>query len=245
MNQEFHEALHRLLDSDTPGQELRIQHHSGLLKQYLPEVDRMYGVPQRAEFHPEIDVGWHMELCLNQAHAKGYDKSVKFAVLMHDLGKGITPADILPRHHDHERTGIPLVKAVCARLGVDEWSTKLALLVCEYHLWLHKIFTHRSETISRLVHNKFKDHHEGFVRQFTQACFADATGRLGKQNDTYAQAAFFVAVQRKLAPMEMWRDTPGDDPDQVRIYRERLAAIRFLRKVHDTNITNTEQKATA
>lgn len=238
------QALASILNSDKPGQELRVQHHSGLLKTYLPEVDALYGVPQRSEFHPEIDVGWHMELCLDQAHALGFSSEVKFAVLLHDLGKGITPADMLPRHFDHERTGMPLVMNVCERLGIVGFERHLAMKVCEFHLWLHKVFTHRSTTVSRFIHDHFRDHTEVFVRQFTQACHADATGRLGKQSEPYAQAAFFLSAYQRLDRLPMTNATPGEDPEQLLIYNQRRQMIRFLRKVHDTNITRADHEQT-
>lgn len=233
----MNERLLKLLTSAKPGQELRVMHHSGELKVLLPEVDRLYGVPQRAEHHPEIDAGWHMELCLDQGRRFHLEPHVMFAVLMHDLGKGITPAEVLPRHTGHEEAGIPLVAAVCDRMQVDQNTRWLAMAVCEHHIRLHSIFTHRSNTISQFVYKQFEHKSFEFAKDFVSACWADATGRLGKDNLLqYHQGLFLLGVIRRLKLMPMAAAVPGDNKEEHEIYRKRIDVIRDMRKVHDVSL---------
>jgi tRNA nucleotidyltransferase (CCA-adding enzyme) len=113
----------------------------------FPEIDQLFGVPQRAEYHPEIDTGTHLLMCLQVAARDQLSPQIRFAVLMHDLGKGITPAHILPRHVGHEQAGVPLVKAFCTRYKVPKEYQQLAELVCEYHLECHRVVELQAKTL--------------------------------------------------------------------------------------------------
>ena len=240
------EHLNKLLTGKRPGQELRVQYHSGVLATYLPEVAALYGVPQRAEHHPEIDVGWHMELCLDQGRKFRAEPDVMLAILLHDLGKGITPKEELPRHHNHESTGIPLVGAVCDRLGVDVQTRQLVMSVCENHIRLHSIFAHRSNTISQFVHKHFEYEDFEFAKKFVTACWADASGRLGKDGMLqYNQGLFLLGCVRRLKLLPMPNATPSDDHQENVTYRKRIEEVRNLRKVHDLSLHLINQKVEA
>ena len=132
----------RALGEQTPQVYFQTLRDCGALACILPEVDRLFGVAQRPDFHPEIDTGVHTMMALEQAAKLSDDCSVRFAVLVHDVGKGITPADVLPRHTGHEARGLPLVKTLCERLKVPNEYRKLALVVTEYHLQCPVSYTH-------------------------------------------------------------------------------------------------------
>ncbi len=160
----------------------------GALKTLLPEIDCLFGVPQTAKWHPEVDTGIHAMLAIDKA--KDLDNDVAFAVMVHDLGKGITPKSILPSHRGHEMAGVPLVKAVCRRLKVPSHYKRLALLVCQWHLHAHTIMELRATTIEKLFSRLSAYRQPKQLEKFILACQADATGRWGDEFKTYPQADF-------------------------------------------------------
>ena len=123
----------------------------GALKVLFPEIDALFGVPQRPEYHPEIDCGIHTLMSLQQACKANYSLDVRFAVLVHDLGKALTPKEELPRHIQHEERGIAPVTEVCDRLKVPTQTKQLALAVCKEHLKCHQAFTLKAGTLWRLL----------------------------------------------------------------------------------------------
>lgn len=182
---ELESALHE----STPSAFLRVLRDTGALAVLLPEVDRLYGVPQRADFHPEIDTGIHQELVSDMAArlAPG-DSVVGYAALLHDLGKGVTPADVLPRHVGHEHAGVPLVDAVNARLKAPREHAELARLACKHHLDAHRALELRaSTTVDLLTRLDAFRRLERFER-FLDVCEADKRGRAGHADTPYPQA---------------------------------------------------------
>ncbi len=181
----------RALGEARPGAFLRVLRDCGALAVIFPEVDCLYGVPQRIEFHPEYDTGVHQELALDAAArlAPG-DDLVGWCVLTHDLGKGITPKEILPKHLEHEQAGVPLVQALCQRLRVPTEYAQLAEHVCRDHLNVHRLEELRPGSRLDLI-----ERIDGFrkperVRRLLLACEADKRGRAMPvlPNDTYAPA---------------------------------------------------------
>ena len=165
------------------------------LRVVFPEIDALYGVAQRAEFHPEIDTGTHVELVLDAAArlAPG-DDLVGWCALTHDLGKALTPKDQLPRHVRHEHNGIAPLRALAARLRVPAEYAALAEQVCRHHLDAHRAFELRPVTVLELL-----EHLDGFrrperLRRFLLACTADKRGRLGYADADYPQADFLRAA---------------------------------------------------
>ena len=178
-----------------PGDSLRVMHGMGWLKTHLPEVHVLYGVPQRAEHHPEVDVGIHIELCLTMAAQMNLSQRARFAVLVHDLGKGLTPEAEWPRHPNHETRGQTPVQKVCTRFHVpDDWK-ELAMLVCLRHLVCHKIFESQPRTVLDLLEAV-----GDMLPEFAAACEADARGRLGFAERAYPQAKFLLQVRDLLEP---------------------------------------------
>ena len=166
----------------------------------FPEVDALYGVPQRPEFHPEVDTGIHMELVLDAAArlAPG-DALVGWCALTHDLGKALTPADVLPRHIMHEQRGIEPVREISARLKVPAEYAFMAEMVCKHHLNAHMALELKPATILRLLEGLGALRRPARLETFLLACMADKRGRLGSEEADYPQAGFLRACREAAA----------------------------------------------
>lgn len=180
----------KALVEKTPSAFLATLRECGALARILPEVDDLYGVEQAAQWHPEIDTGTHVEMVLDQAakHWPG-DLATAFACLTHDLGKALTPKEILPSHHGHEEAGIEPVLAVCERLRVPTHLRQCAALVCEHHLGAHRVFEMRSGSLINLleaISNGWRS--PDTLEVFVRACEADKRGRAGLEDKPYPQA---------------------------------------------------------
>jgi tRNA nucleotidyltransferase (CCA-adding enzyme) len=198
---------HKALTESQPSAFLRALRASGALARVMPEVDALYGVPQRAEFHPEVDTGIHVEMVLDMAAqvAPG-DALIGWCALTHDLGKALTPADVLPKHIGHEHAGVTPLRALAARLKVPADYATLAELVCRLHLLAHSAFELRANTVLELFEKLDAFRQPGRVPLFLLACEADKRGRLGKHADPYPQsrylkAVFAAALEPKAQPL--------------------------------------------
>jgi tRNA nucleotidyltransferase (CCA-adding enzyme) len=181
------QELSRGLMGAKPSRMLQVLRECGALERLLPEVDRLYGVPQRAEYHPEIDTGIHLEMVLDASARANATLEVRFACLCHDLGKGTTPADVLPRHIGHEQRSEKLTRALCTRWRVPVECKELAELVAREHGNIHQSLGFGAEAVLRLlVRCDAMRRPERFLLAL-QACESDARGRLGKEDETYAQ----------------------------------------------------------
>ncbi len=167
----------------------------GALARLLPEVDALYGVPQRPEFHPEIDTGVHLEMVLGQAARLAPGNAlVGYCALVHDLGKGVTEAELLPRHHGHDAAGVPLVEAVSQRLKVPTEYARAARLVCRWHLLAHAALTLKASTVLSLFDRLDAFRRPSTLEVFLLACEADQRGRLGRDELPYPQAGYLRAA---------------------------------------------------
>ena len=193
----------RALGEQTPQVYFQTLRDCGALACILPEVDRLFGVAQRPDFHPEIDTGVHTMMALEQAAKLSDDCSVRFAVLVHDVGKGITPADVLPRHTGHEARGLPLVKTLCERLKVPNEYRKLALVVTEYHLQCHRAADLKVETLLNLFRGAGALKSSAKLEPFLLSCEADARGRLGLENRHYSSPNYLRRAQSALATVSI------------------------------------------
>lgn len=193
----------RALGEQTPQVYFQTLRDCGALACILPEVDRLFGVAQRPDFHPEIDTGVHTMMALEQAAKLSDDCSVRFAVLVHDVGKGITPADVLPRHTGHEARGLPLVKTLCERLKVPNEYRKLALVVTEYHLQCHRAADLKVETLLNLLRGVGALKSSAKLEPFLLSCEADARGRLGLENRHYSSPNYLRRAQSALATVSI------------------------------------------
>lgn len=204
----------------------------GALGVLFPEVDHLFGVPQRADYHPEVDTGLHVLLSLQQAERMGASAVVRHAVLVHDLGKGLTPDHVLPRHSGHEARGLPLIRTLGERLRVPRAWQELALLVGEFHLDCHRAVELRPETLlARLEALDAWRRPERFS-DFLQACEADARGRTGLEDRDYWQARYWqeaLALTQLDAAGFVARGLRG--PDIARAIREeRLSRLHQHRQ---------------
>ncbi len=181
------QELSRGLMGAQPSRMLQVLRECGALQRLLPEVDKLYGVPQRAEYHPEIDTGIHLEMVLDASARMNVPLEVRFACLCHDLGKGTTPADVLPRHLGHEQRSEKLTRALCTRWRVPVDCKELAELVAREHGNIHQSLGFGAEAVLRLlVRCDALRRPERFLLAL-QACECDARGRLGKEDEAYAQ----------------------------------------------------------
>ena len=182
--------MERALGERSPEAFIQVLRHCGALEALLPELAVLFGIPQNADYHPEIDTGTHVLMVLTQSAALLRDSRVAFAALVHDLGKGVTPAEILPSHRAHEHAGLPLVAAVCDRLKVPNAHRQLALSVCEYHLLVHRARELRGATLLKMLEATGALRDEERFEHFLIACEADSRGRLGFENRSYPQADY-------------------------------------------------------
>lgn len=182
--------LSRALSERSPSVFLHILRDCGALAALLPEVDALFGIPQPEQHHPEIDTGEHVLMTLDQAALMQAPVEVRFALLLHDLGKGITPPSELPRHIGHEQRGVELVRLVCERLRAPTRFQELAVAVCRYHLLCHQARELRGKTLLRLLRDTDALRRPERFEQFLLACEADARGRLGLEDRAYPQADY-------------------------------------------------------
>jgi tRNA nucleotidyltransferase (CCA-adding enzyme) len=190
------QELARGLMEKNPSRFISTLRDCGALQKILPEIDALFGVPQPPQHHPEIDCGIHTMLVLDDAAQHGYALEVRFAALMHDLGKGNTPKDILPRHIGHEARSVDLLSALCDRLRVPGECRDLGLLVARYHGDVHRAKELRPDTIVRLFQNCDAWRKPQRFMQILEACAADARGRTGHEQDDYPQAAYLQRMLR-------------------------------------------------
>jgi tRNA nucleotidyltransferase (CCA-adding enzyme) len=183
--------LEKALQSDRPTRFFEVLRDCNALKHLLPEVDRLFGVPQPARHHPEIDTGLHTMMVLEQATRLSTDTTVRFAALVHDLGKGTTPATVLPSHHGHEERGAKLVQSVCQRLRIPNRYRDLAVIVARYHFICHTIMELREDTVLNKLEAMDAFRQPQRFEHFLIACEADARGRTGYENTDYPQANQF------------------------------------------------------
>jgi tRNA nucleotidyltransferase (CCA-adding enzyme) len=189
------QELRRALGSAQPSAFLSTLHECGALAMVLPEVDALYGVPQRAEFHPEVDTGLHQQMVSDMAArlAPG-DAVIGFAALVHDLGKALTPADVLPRHIGHEHAGVKPVLALCERLKVPAEHRELAVMACREHLNVHRLPELRDATVLELLTRCDAFRRPERISQLATVCEADKRGRLGSTEADYPQGRELVRL---------------------------------------------------
>ena len=181
------QEIARGLMGKQPSRMLQVLRACGALQRLLPEVDRLYGIPQRAEYHPEIDTGIHLEMVLDQSAQCNAPLEVRFACLCHDLGKGTTPEDILPRHIGHEQRSVKLLQSICDRWRVPVECKELAEVVAREHGNIHQSLEFGAEAVLRLlIRCDALRRPERFVQALI-ACDCDARGRLGFSEKPYPQ----------------------------------------------------------
>ena len=183
------QELARGLMEAQPSRLFEVLRVCGALQRLLPEVDRLWGVPQRADYHPEIDTGVHLMMVLDMAARLNGGLAVRFACLGHDLGKGTTPVDVLPRHLGHEQRSVELVRAVCDRLRVPLACRELAEAVAREHGNVHRSAEFGAAALVRLLERCDALRRPDRFEELLLACECDARGRLGLSEAPYPQGA--------------------------------------------------------
>jgi len=169
----------------------------GALAVVFPELDALFGVPQPPQWHPEIDCGLHALMVLEQSAKLSDDVAVRFAALVHDLGKATTAKEKLPSHPGHERRSVKLVNKMSKRLPVPRACRELGVLVAEYHAHCHRAFELRPQTILKLLKEIDAFRRPERFQKFLLACEADARGRTGFEDKPYPQAAYLECAGKK------------------------------------------------
>ena len=189
--------MRKALSTPAPARFFEVLRACGALAVLFPELERLFGVPQRADYHPEIDTGVHTLMVLTQAARLSEDLGVRFAALVHDLGKGETPRELWPRHHGHEKRSRRLVAALCERLRVPRHERALALLVAELHGQVHRALELRPATVLELLGRVDVFRRPERFEQFLLACTADSLGRRGFENAAFPQADYLREAARR------------------------------------------------
>ncbi|RMO12316.1 Multifunctional CCA protein [Pseudomonas cichorii] len=231
--------ISRALMEDQPQVFIQVLHDCGALKELIPEVEALFGVPQPAAHHPEIDTGKHVLSVLRQAALHEQPLSVRWACLLHDLGKGLTPESEWPRHIAHEHRGLRLIKAVNERFRVPKECQELALLVGQYHTHGHRALELKPSTLLELLHSFDVYRRPQRFEEFIVACEMDARGRDGFEERNYpqadylrgaAQAARTVAVQplveKGLKGQDLGNALKDERLDALKVYKAECAALR-------------------
>jgi len=182
------QEISRGLMENKPSRMFAALRDCGALARVLPEVDALFGVAQRADYHPEVDTGVHVMMVVDYAAARGYALAVRFAALTHDLGKATTPADVLPRHVGHEMRSVDLLRPMCERLRVPNECRDLALLVAREHGNIHRVLEMGAAALVRLLERSDALRKPARFAEALQACESDARGRLGFEMREYPQA---------------------------------------------------------
>lgn len=195
------ETERALMETD-PQRFFEVLRECGALSRLFPEIDRLYGVPQPPHYHPEIDTGIHTMLALCQSARLQTAAPVRFAVLVHDLGKALSPPQQWPSHRGHEQRGGPLVRALCTRLRVPNSFRDLALLVTEFHLHCHRAGELRPTTLLTLLQHCDAWRRPQRFEQFLQACECDARGRSGLADQPYPQAGWLRQLRAATADID-------------------------------------------
>ncbi|NVI06199.1 multifunctional CCA addition/repair protein [Paraburkholderia youngii] len=224
------QEVSRGLMEKKPSRMFDVLRDCGALARILPEIDALFGVPQRADYHPEVDTGVHVMMVLDHAAQQGYTLPVRFAALTHDLGKATTPEEQLRRHIGHEGRSVDLLKPLCERLRVPNECRDLAMLVAREHGNIHRVMEMGAAALVRLLERSDAIRKPARFAEALQACESDARGRLGLEMSEYPQverlrvalvAARGVdagAVAKRLA------DAPAGIKDAV--HEERVRAVQ-------------------
>lgn len=223
----------RALGEPNPEVFIEVLRSCNALSRLFPEIDALFGVPQTAIHHPEIDTGIHTLMSLQQAVKLSTNTCVRFAVLLHDLGKANTPPAEWPRHIAHEARSLPLVKQLCERIAAPKDYKELALMVAQWHTHCHRALELNPSTLLKVLQSNDAFRRPERFEQFLLCCEADARGRTGFENREYPQADFFrkallVAQSVDMASIQAAGLTGKSFGDEVD--RQRLQNLQRLKQ---------------
>ncbi len=225
------QELSKGLMEQKPSRMFEVLRACGALQKILPELDRLWGVPQPAQYHPEIDTGVHVMMVIDYAAKRNFSLPVRFAALTHDLGKGTTPTDVLPRHIGHEIRSVALVKAVCQRLRVPNDCKELAQIVAKFHGKLHQVCKMRPETLLEFLMELDAIRQPARFEDFLKACEADSRGRTGLENCDLPEAELLKIALKKVLSIDAGAIAQGfDSPEKIKLalLEARLLTIKQM-----------------
>ena len=227
------QEISRGLMEDHPGRMFQVLRDCGALARLLPELDALFGVPQRSEFHPEVDTGVHVLLVLAQAARMKLPLAARFAALTHDLGKGATPSEEWPRHHGHEARGESLLLALCDRWRIPVECRDLARLVVLYHGKIHSASLEegglRAASMVNLLERCDAQRRPERFEQLLLACEADHRGRLGKEDNAYPQGVLWRSVAHAFRSIDggaIARTSKNKESIPQLIHQARVKAVK-------------------
>lgn len=222
------QELARGLMEQQPSRMFAVLRDCGALARLFPEIDRLFGVPQPPQHHPEIDTGVHVMQVVDWAARQGYDLSVRYAALTHDLGKGVTPPELWPRHHGHEARSVELVRALSARLRVPVECRELAIAVARDHGNVHRALELRPATVAELLERVDAFRRPERFEAFLQACECDFRGRLGYEDKPYPAPERLRTALRAAQAIDAAAIAGSVEPTRIKeaIFRARVDAIK-------------------
>lgn len=214
-----------------PSRMFAVLRECGALDKILPEIACLFGVPQPPKYHPEIDTGLHVMMVVDYAALRSFPLEVRFAALVHDLGKGTTPVDVLPRHIGHEQRGAALVRGVCQRLRVPNDCRDLAVSVAKFHGKVCHVLEMRPDTVMRLLQDVDALRQPQRFEAFLLACECDARGRTGFENTPFPQADYLRRALAAALSVDAGAIAGQyDNPEKIRqaVFDAREQAISLL-----------------
>lgn len=206
------------------------------LKVLFPEIDQLFGVPNPIEWHPEIDTGIHILMVLKQAAQLTLDPQVRFAALLHDLGKGITPKEKWPHHPGHEEHGVDLIKQLAKRYLIPRDYLDLAVLASRYHTHCHRVFDLKATTLVKTLEDLDAFRRPGRFKQFLLVCEADFRGRTGFEDKPYLQSEFMLnayEIAAKVDVSELMNQGFTGKLLGDKLHQARVSVVRKFKKAHD------------
>ncbi len=223
------QELSQGLMEQKPSRMFEVLRACGALQKILPELDRLWGVPQPPQHHPEVDTGVHVMLVIDYAAKQNFSLAIRFASLMHDLGKGTTPADVLPRHIGHEVRSVSLLKDVCKRLRVPNDCKELAHIVAKFHGKLHQASKMRPSTLLEFLIELDAIRQPARFNDFLKACEADSRGRTGMENCATPAADLMLKVLDAALSVNAGAVASAfSEPERIKIavFEARLKAVK-------------------
>jgi len=226
----WQEIARGLMDAQ-PSRLFRVLRDCGALARLFPEIDRLFGVPQPPEHHPEVDTGVHIMLVIDWAARQGLSLPVRFAALTHDIGKGVTPPELWPEHHGHEAKSVELVRALSERIRVPADCRDLAVAVAREHGIVHRALELRPGTVVELLERIDAFRRPDRFEEFLQACECDFRGRPGYEDKPYPAPDYLRQALQAAQAIDAAEVARNADPARIReaIFQERAAAVAAWR----------------
>jgi tRNA nucleotidyltransferase (CCA-adding enzyme) len=223
------QEIARGLMETQPSRMFQVLRDCGALARLFPEIDRLFGVPQPPEHHPEIDTGVHVMLVVDWAARQGFSLPVRFAALTHDLGKGVTPPELWPKHHGHEAKSVALVRALGERVRVPADCRELAVAVARDHGNVHRALELRAATVVELLERVDAFRRPERFAEFLQACECDFRGRPGYEVRDYPAPIYLAQALAAARAVDAGAVARSVTPDKIRdaVFRSRVAAVEF------------------